>query len=472
MIKVLNKKLNSIISRILIASLLITYISTATSFAAKKNHIDEGEVSEPTGVPESYVSEAIIIDKEKKEEINPLHATPSYMELDEYKNVDNFIIDIKTVPNRIKYFSPTYLNYKKVAENAVKVGLYSAGGSEYNLNLIKNTARTLPSQKKEANSTLKDLQKTLDQLESHGIHSGPQYDAVVSGIQEVRIAIATIDATNMSLSQAAMGYGSAVRMLRNIDSNNNMEYLRNTLSKSLINAILSYKQLEHYEKLLNKQVSLYQEMFNLYNKNYQLGLSTTKEVRQYLVNLENAKKTRNNIKATAKNVKEMIAINLGYDIKDFDKLIFTEPELDITYAFEESPNGHYDQAYNSNKTYNSIRTEGRSDKKLPGSTGDAIRQEKLNATKEKIIVALDSLYDAMKISSYNYANSIYLTEIVNINEIANLRKLENNLVSDIEYRGLVVKNDADKLSLLTTKYDYLKSTINYHYAILGILDIE
>ena len=467
-----NIKKNIIISSVLILSLSFSTLVLNSVFAAKKPHFEEGEVKKPTGEINEFKSEGIIIDKEKNDEITPIHATPSYMESDEYKLVDNYIIDIRTIPNRIKYFSPTYLNYKKVAENTVKSQLYAAGGNEYNLNLIKNTMRTLPSQKDTANKTLKNLQASLNQLISHGIHSGPQYDALVSGIEEVSIAIATIDATNVSLSQAALGYGSAVRMLNNIDSNSNMAYLNNTLSKSLINAFLSYKQLEHYILLLDKQVYLYQDMFKLYRKNYNLGLATSEEVQQYLLNYENAKKTRNNIKATAKNVKEMIAINLGYERKDFDKLYFAEPTVDLTYANETSPSIHYDQAYNSNKAYNDIRSAKRVDSKNPGSTADAIKDEKLEATKNKIIVKLDSLYDTMKVSLYKYNASVYLQEMININEISNNRKLENNLVSEVEYRGLTVKNDADRLAYLTTKYDLIKSTVNYHYAILGILDID
>ena len=243
-------------------------------------------------------------------------------------------------------------------------------------------------------------------------------------------------------------------------------------NNDLINAFLSYKQLEHYILLLDKQVYLYQDMFKLYRKNYNLGLATSEEVQQYLLNYENAKKTRNNIKATAKNVKEMIAINLGYERKDFDKLYFAEPTVDLTYANETSPSIHYDQAYNSNKAYNDIRSAKRVDSKNPGSTADAIKDEKLEATKNKIIVKLDSLYDTMKVSLYKYNASVYLQEMININEISNNRKLENNLVSEVEYRGLTVKNDADRLAYLTTKYDLIKSTVNYHYAILGILDID
>ena len=456
----------------MIFTLSFSLLAPTNTLAAKKPHFEEGEVDKPTGEANAYKSEGIIIDKAKNEEINPLHATPSYIESEEYKLVDNFIIDIRTMPNRIKYFSPTYLNYKTVAENQVKTSLYAAGGNKYNLNLIKNTMRSLPSQKETASNTLKNLQASLNQLISHGIHSGPQYEALVSGIEEVSIAIATIDATNVSLSQAAIGYGSAVRMLNNIDSNSNMTYLNNTLSKSLINAFLSYKQLEHYIRLLDMQVSLYQDMFNLYRKNYELGLATSQEVQQYLINYENAKKTRNNIKATANNVKEMIAINLGYERKDFDKLYFAEPEVDLTYAYETSPSIHYEQAYNSNKTYNNIRSAARVDSKNPGSTADSIRQEKLDATKIKIITKLDRLYDEMRINLYKFNASVYSKEIIRLNEIANNRKLENNLVSEMEYRGLVIKNEADRLAFFTTKYDFIKSTVNYHYAILGILDVD
>lgn len=450
----------------------IIIVNIMTSFGAKKPNIDTGEVKEPSAEPKSYTSEGVIISEEKIDTIDPLHATPSYMEKDEYKEVDNFIIDIKTIPNRIKYFSPTYLNYRTTAENTVKMSLYGAGGSDYNNLLVKNTLKTLPSQKRDLNNTLKELNTTLDFLISHGITSGPQYEAVVNGIEEVSVGIATIDATSVSLSQAALGYGSAVRMINNIDNNSSMQMLNNTLSKSLINAFLSYKELEFYETILDKQVLLYTDMLSLYHKNYLLGINTSEEVRQYLINLENAKKTRHNIKATKKNVKEMIAINLGYERKDFDKLVFVEPEIDATYLFETSASSHYEQAYNSNSAYNTIRTSGRSDKKLPGTTGEELKNKRLEATKEKIINKLDSLYDILHISVYTYNATEYLNEVVKLNDEANLRKLQNNLVSNLEYRGLEIQNDANKMKVKTAKYDLIKNSVNYHYAILGIMDIE
>ena len=168
----------------------------------------------------------------------------------------------------------------------------------------------------------------------------------------------------------------------------------------------------------------------------------------------------------------MIAINLGYEKKDFDRLVFVEPEIDYTYLYEVSPSSHYEQAYNSNTVYNNIRTSGRSDKKLPGSTGDAIKEESLKQAKNKIINKLDYLFDTMKTSFYLYSESKYLSEIIKLNEEANKRKYDTNLVSDVEYEGLRVQNEANIMSLKTMKYDLIKNAINYKYAILGIMDIE
>ena len=64
-----------------------------------------------------------------------------------------------------------------------------------------------------------------------------------------------------------------------------------------------------------------------------------------------------------------------------------------------------------------------------------------------------------------------LKEICDINDEADKRKLENNLVSELEYKGLELQNLSNKLQVKVAKYNLINAINEYYYAALGDITI-
>ena len=107
------------------------------------------------------------------------------------------------------------------------------------------------------------------------------------------------------------------------------------------------------------------------------------------------KKTLNSTKNTYRNVKEQIAINLGYELKDIDKLVVLEPNVDLTYIDSINFEDDRDRAYTSNSAYTAIFIS-KKDKKYPGSTGEELFNKRQTYTAEKVVTEFENIYENLK----------------------------------------------------------------------------
>lgn len=468
----LNKK-NIIV--IIIISILSNFIFTniKIDFTYAKLY-ENKEVEEPIAEDADSISKGIIIDPHKYEILSPLNPTPSTVkETAGYKYADTFIISLETLPYRVEYFSPTYQYALNRAKNNVRINLYSAGGGENTISAIRDTIRETGSQLKQLSSEQKKLTKQLSELKKAGATDDDEaVSKINTALSQIETNVTIIKSTNLSLSSATSGYNKVLSLINNVDRNIQIFQVKNLLTKSMIQAYLSYLRLDYYSNILNKQVVLYENIYNLYKKNYELGLSTLLEVDQNKLNYQNAKQNLSTVMATKKNVKQLLSDNLGYKLTDTDKLIFVEPTVDIDYVNSIKPENDYSRAYYSNTTYESIRSAGESNKRLPESTGRELYEKRLNDTKEKIITELDVIYSNLMSKKISYESLSYQREMLRMNIAAADRKRNNDLVSQNEYLGLKIQNLATEMNIKTVEYDFVTEIYNYYYGTYGLLDIN
>lgn len=386
---------------------------------------------EPFGEPKEHLSENIIIDKNRVLVINPLNPTPSDVIEDErYILVNNYNIDLRTLSDRIEFFSPTYLYAKEMAMNTLSKNIYMGGGSLDNIDTLRNTINSLPTKNGPYASTVKSLQTAIS------------------------------------------GYTKAYLLLKNIDNNYNLVNAKNQLAKAMSNAIISYKQLDSVIMIYEAQVALYDEIYKLYQKNAMIGLATSKEVKKSQIDYEDTKKNLSSYKNTQKHLKELIAYNLGYSQSDISKLNIIDPVVNEEYANNINIANDYQIAVHSNSTYNSLSTNGEKNKKLPESTSRQSYENLLSLIEGKIITALDKLYASVLNAKKKYQISTYDRETLNLNRQAAINMKKNDLASNTEYMGLQVKNFATEMNIATAKYNYISAINDYYYATMGIVDIN
>ena len=129
------------------------------------------------------------------------------------------------------------------------------------------------------------------------------------------------------------------------------------------------------------------------------------------------------------------------------------------------------KAYTSNSTYNAIKISDR-DKRLPQSTGEELFHKRQEYTSNVIIAEFENLYNDLLSKKLLYDSSMYLKEICDINDEANKRKFDSNLVSELEYKGLELQNLSNKLQVKVAKYNLINATNAYYYASLGDITIS
>ena len=457
--------------------LVAMILSLSSLIYARKKEPYEAEVKEPVAEAVNNVSEAIIISKNPYEEYNPIHPVKPGVNSEEYERVNNYIIDLDTIESRIKYFSPTYNNIKSSAESSYWMAFYARGGNDtlvYDfknytveiedvLTLYKDTMNSYINQRALLDKKDPDYKKKYDELTVQINTYKYMYD----------MAKVTYHSTIKTISgtKSMLGLSNALYNIGNVDNNTKVAFARRSVTKAISSVVLTYLQLKDYVVVLEKQTNLYYDMYKLKKKNYDLGLATSIDVSTSLDTYEKAKSNYKATETTLKNVKEQVAINLGYKLSDIDKLQFIEPHVDIQYIESIDFEKDKTRAYTSNSSYTSI-TIGDKDRKLPQSTGEEILNKRQNYVSGIIVTEFENIYKNLLAKKLSYDSSLYLEEICKINDEGNKRKLDNNLVSELEFKGLELQNLSNKLQVKVAKYDLINATNEYYYAALGDITIS
>lgn len=454
----------------------IIYMSHSFVYAKNKN-FNEKEVEAPVAEDSNNISENIIYSKNKFEEYTPLNPVKPGIDSEEYESVNNFYIDLTTIETRIKYFSPTYTNIKSSAESSYWMGYYVRGGNDTLVYDYKSYTEDIYSVLETYKDAINHFTSRKNALDKNDAEYKAKSDALIAEINKYSIMYSNTkkyyDSTNNSISsiKSMLGLKNALYNIGNVDNNNKISYARRSITKAIKSIVLTYMQLTEYVNILEKQSDLYYDMYLLNKKNYELGTATAYDVSSSLDNYESVKSSLNSTKNKLKNVKEQIAINLGYKLSDIDKLVFVEPHVDLDYINNIDFDKDKITAYNSNSNYTSISLSDK-DKRLPQSTGENLYHRLQEYMSSVLMAELENIYKKLIAKELNYESSLYLYEICVLNENSNKIKYETNLVSELEYNALTLQNLSNMLQVKVAKYDLINAINEYYYAVLGDITIE
>lgn len=463
------KKLTTII-------IVMTLLLQSFSYAKQKNPF-EGEVEAPVAEIKNNISEATIIAELPYGSYEPVGPAIEKKGNPEYDSVNNYVVDLNTLNTRIKYFSPTYTNIKSSAESSYWMAFYARGGNDtlvYDykyyteeihdiMTLYKDDMNEYISQRNLLNKSDPDYAKKYKDLTVKIITYQTMYGAAKNSY--------SLTNTTITRTKNMLGLNKALYNIDNVDNNNKVAFARRSVTKAISSVVLTYLQLVDYTDILEKQTNLYYDMYLLKKKNYELGLATALDVTTSLDTYEKAKSTYKSTETTLKNVKEQVAINLGYKISDMDKLVFVEPEPDLNYIASIDFEADKNRAYTSNSAYTAIKISDK-DKKYPQSTGEDLFNRRQEYMSNVISAEFENIYKNLLAKKLSYDSSLYLKEISEIDEEANKRKFENNLVSELEYKGLELQNLSNKLQVKVAKYNLINAINEYYYAALGDITIS
>lgn len=453
--------------------ILLALIISVCGFSYAKVNPFEEQVEEPTAENRINFSDEVIVSSNLYNEYNPINPIKPGVNIDEYNMVDNYIIDLKTLDYRIKYFSPSYLNIRNSAESMYWVSYYARGGNDtlvYDSNSYTEEVLSAAKLYKNARNTCIKQRNSLDKNDpTYNV----KYNILTNQINNYNgLYNATYSIVKtVSKTKSALGLSRTLYSIGNIDNNSKISYARRMVTQNLTSVVMTCLQLNTYAEILEKQSKLYYDIYQLTKRNFELGLATSYDVSKALDDYEDSKSDFKSTSNTLKDVKEQIAINLGYDVKDVDNLVFVEPDVDLelinSVNFEEDKT----RAYTSNSAYYSLKIDDK-DRRLPQSTGEEILKKRQDYYSNKVIAEFENLYNNLLSKKVAYESSMYLEEICNINDESNKRKFDNNLVSEIEYKGLELQNLGNKLQVKIAKYDLINAYNSYYYGALGNINIS
>lgn len=452
-------------------------LSLCSLVYSKRKDPYEGEVSAPASEPKVNISEGLIISKNPYEEYNPLNPVKPGINVEEYNKVDNYIIDLNNLELRIKYFSPTYNNIKSGAESSYWMAFYARGGNDTLLYDYKSYSEEIYDVLTLYKDTMNSYIYKRSLLDKKDPDYKTKYDELTTQINTYKYmydaAKLTYNSTNTTITKtrSLLGLRHALYNIGNIDNNTKISFARRSVTKAITSVVLSYLQLRDYVDILEKQTNLYYDMYMLKKKNYDLGLTTAIDVSTSLEIYEKTKTTFKTTSTTFNNVKEQVAINLGYKLSDIDKLVFVEPNVDLQYLSNIDFENDKVRAYTSNSAYTELSINAK-DRKLPQSTGEEILHKRQYYISNVIMAEFENIYNDLLAKKLLYDSSLYLKEICDINDEANKRKFDNNLVSELEYKGLELQNLSNKLQVKVAKYNLINALNEYYYAALGDITIS
>lgn len=468
-------------NKIIVFSLITVLILHSVCYAKVNAFERQGFDHPDADTHKTYISEGVIIDDNSDgyKAVDPLNpAKPIGINEDEYKSVDNFNIDIKTLESRIKYFAPPYLSIKKNAESMLWMSVYARGGSINNPQGFRDSMREeYMTEADEYHDLLINEKRALDEYLKRPDATSAGADTYRTRISDYTVKYLTYKNTyqaaikTVGMTTSKIGIKNALHSVAKVDDNNQIVYARGVVTKQLTSLVLTCMQLKDYLAVLDGQVELYKKMYEAYLLNYELGVSTSLEVSEKLKSYEDAKNSYSVLKTTYDNVREQVCINLGYGINDVDKLNFIEPEVDFDYIKSINIDDDREKAYNSNSIYKNISISSK-DRKFPGSTGEELFKKRQQSAAEKVVVELENLYQNLQAAILSYNACEYLKEANVLNEKACERKKENNLLSDVEYLGLKIQNLANELEVTTAKYDLINATNDYYYGTVGQITVS
>lgn len=364
-----------------------------------------GEVDEPVAEAKNNVSEATIIHQSEYKEYSPINPVKPGVNKEEYDSVDNFVVDLKTIDSRIKYFSPTYNNIKASAESSYWIAFLPEVVTTLYYMILNSILKKLVICWQHLERQLKILTYQRSKLDKTDPDYKKKYDALTDQINSYKNMYSTTQSTysaanaTINKTKSMLGLNRALRNIGTLDNNNRVAFARRSVTKAISSVVLTYLQLSEYSEILEKQTNLYYDMYLLKKKNYELGLATAIDVSTSLDQYEDARTSSKATETTLKNVKEQVAINLGYKISDIDKLVFVEPDVDLDYISSINFDEDKVRAYTGNSAYTSIGLNDR-DKRLPQSTGEEILNKRLEYTSNVIMAEFENIYNDLLSKSF------------------------------------------------------------------------
>ena len=267
---------------------------------------------------------------------------------------------------------------------------------------------------------------------------------VIESMNKAKTSLSKISSTNRPIRQAAMQLTNGVKLM-----------------------FISYDSLLKSEELLNEQLKLYEGMKTAAKAAESSGMSTSAEYTKTQLQAQEVRNNLDSLVAGKESLRKSLIMLCGWSEQDTPNIVpITDVDLSKIDTF--NPNEDIKKAIGNNFTLIEFRNT-KYKKSLGMKESRALSEEQMEAN---LKTNLNSLYADVQSKKSDYEAAKLSLETADINDnIANV-KLQNKMISGVEYQGERLKNLQSRQAFETARMELLKSMEVYEAAIGGMAKVE
>jgi len=267
---------------------------------------------------------------------------------------------------------------------------------------------------------------------------------VIESMNKAKTSLSKISSTNRPIRQAAMQLTNGVKLM-----------------------FISYDSLLKSEELLNEQLKLYEGMKTAAKAAESSGMSTSAEYTRAQLQADEVKNNLDSLVAGKESLRKSLIMLCGWSEQDNPNIVpITDVDLSKIDTF--NPDEDIKKAIGNNFTLIEFRNT-KYKKSLGMKESRALSEEQMEAN---LKTNLNSLYADVQSKKSDYEAAKLSLETADINDnIANV-KLQNKMISGVEYQGERLKNLQSRQAFETARMELLKSMEVYEAAVAGMAKVE
>lgn len=267
---------------------------------------------------------------------------------------------------------------------------------------------------------------------------------VIESMNKAKTSLSKISSTNRPIRQAAMQLTNGVKLM-----------------------FISYDSLLKSEELLNEQLKLYEGMKTAAKAAESSGMSTSAEYTKTQLQAQEVRNNLDSLVAGKESLRKSLIMLCGWSEQDNPNIVpITDVDLSKIDTF--NPDEDIKKTIGNNFTLIEFRNT-KYKKSLGMKESRALSEEQMEAN---LKTNLNSLYADVQSKKSDYEAAKLSLETADINDnIANV-KLQNKMISGVEYQGERLKNLQSRQAFETARMELLKSMEVYEAAVAGMAKVE
>ena len=267
---------------------------------------------------------------------------------------------------------------------------------------------------------------------------------VIESMDKAKTSLSKISSTNRPIRQAAMQLTNGVKLM-----------------------FISYDSLLKSEELLNEQLKLYEGMKTAAKAAESSGMSTSAEYTRAQLQADEVKNNLDSLVAGKESLRKSLIMLCGWSEQD-NPTVVPITDIDLSKIDTFNPDEDIKKAIGNNFTLIEFRNT-KYKKSLGMKESRALSEEQMEAN---LKTNLNSLYADVQSKKSDYEAAKLSLETADINDnIANV-KLQNKMISGVEYQGERLKNLQSRQAFETARMELLKSMEVYEAAVAGMAKVE